>query len=125
MYHDMALGVTVTSSASSDLVRGEDAYGSLLQLVIFCKCDSKLEAYEWELLNIALSNVTHPLAVDIVSEEDFAEDAEARLQARIPSAIVHLHTIVPDEDQEHSEDVVKEFWEQTDGAGVTAGPTGS
>ena len=76
----MELGITITAPNSSGFGRTEDAYGSLLQLVIMCKYGNKLEAHEWEELNIALSGVMHPFAVDILSGEDFGEDAEARFQ---------------------------------------------
>ena len=70
-----------------------------------------------------LSGVMHPHAVDILSDEHFAEDAEASIQARIPSATVHLYTIPEGRERWHPEDAVKEFWKRMDGADVT-GPTG-
>ena len=102
----------------------EDAYGSLLHLVILCVRGSKVETYKWEELSIALSDVKHPLAVDILSTEDFAEDAEAQIQARIPSATVHLHTAPSSDKQWTGEEVVKTFWKQMDGTRATAGPAG-
>ena len=96
----------------------KDAYGSLLQLVVLCEPDSKLEAYNWEELNIALSGVMHPLAVDILSLEDFGEGAEASLQALIPRATVHLYTMPVSDEQR----TVEEFWKRMDSADATAGP---
>ena len=43
----MGLGITTIAPTSSGLVRTEDAYGSLLQLVVLCRSSSKLEAYKW------------------------------------------------------------------------------
>ena len=125
----MALGITIgTPPTSSGPVRHPgDAYGSLPHLVILCAHDSKVEAYKWEELSIALSDVKHLLAVDILSTEDFAEDAEAQIQARIPSATVHLHTAPSNDEEWLSEKVVETFWEQMDDTRVTAasGPAGS
>ena len=123
----MALGITTGTTSNGPVRRPEDAYGSLLQLVILCAHGSKVEAYKWEELSIALSDVKHPLAVDILSDEDFAEDAEAQIQARIPSATVHLHTAPSDDLNWRQAEVVKVFWEQMDGMRATAasGPAGS
>ena len=123
------LGITIgTSPTSSGPVRHpEDVYGSLLQLVILCARGSKVEAYDWKELSIVLFDVKHPLAVDILSTEDFAQDAEAQIQARIPSATVHLHTAPSNDEEWHSEKVVETFWEQMDDTRATAasGPAGS
>ena len=123
--NDMVLGITITAPTSSGLVQTEEpeAYGSLLQLVILCEHGSKLEAYKWEELSITLSDVMHPLAVDVLSAEDIGEDAEASLQARIPSATVHLHTIT--DKRWALDNVVKKFWEQMDSANASASPAGS
>ena len=121
---DMALGATVAAPTSNDHVRTEDAYRSLLQLVVVCKCDSKLEAHKWEELGIALSDVTHPVAVDVLSAEDFTEGAKAQIQACIPSATVRLHTIPHGDRPRNLRDIVGKFWERIDRAGTAAGPTG-
>ena len=123
----MALGITIgTPPTSSGPVRHtEHAYGSLLQLVILCVRGSKVETYKWEELSIALSNVKHPLAVDILSTEDFTEDAEAQIQARIPSATVHLHTAPSNDWRWDPPEVFQAFWKQMDGAGADIAPAGS
>jgi hypothetical protein len=125
----MAFGITIgTPPTSSGPVRcPENAYGSLMQLVIVCAWGGMMAAYKWEELNIALSDVKHPLAVDILSTKDFAENAEARVQARIPSATVHIHTALSDDKEWDELEVVKTFWEQMDGTRATAasGPAGS
>lgn len=116
----MALGVTVTTPTSDDLTHAEGAYGSFLQLVVLCAHNSKLEAYEWKELGVALSDVKHPLTVDILSAGDFTEGAEARIRARIPSAMVRVHATAYNERKMVGRDAVNAFWEYIDGAGVAA-----
>lgn len=122
----MGLGIAITAPTSSGGVFTEEAHGLLLQLIILCEHRSGLRTYNWEELSITLSDVMHPLAVDILSAEYLEEDAEARIQACIPSATVHLHTIPDSNERWKPQEVVKKFWEQMDAAGgAAAGPAGS
>ena len=120
-----ALGITVTAPTfvGLGLVRAE---GSLLQLAILCNSNRNVEAHKWEELSAVLSDVIHPLAVDILSPGYFTEGAEARIQARIPSATVHLHIAPysPNNTPWHPRKVVQKFWEHMDGAGAAAGSAG-
>ena len=124
-HNQPGLGITTTAPTYSGLVRTKEVYGSLLQLVVVCESGINLEAYGWEKLNIVLSDVMHPLVVDICSDEEFAEDAEAKIQARIPSTMVHLHAIHAPRGLWHALDIVWQFWKRIDGEDETAGPLGS
>lgn len=104
-----------------DPVRTEEMYGSLAQLVVLCEDD--IGAFSWGELGTALSDMVHPLTVDILSTRDVEEDAEASIQAYISTAAVRLHTII--EGWRYVGEVIGMFWKQTDGAGMSAGHTGS
>lgn len=122
---DVTLGITIAAPTSSGLALTKEAYGSLIQLVVLCDRGSKLEAYEWEELSTVLSDVMHPLVVDILSDEGFGEDTEASIQARIPTAVVHLHSIHCANHLTLSRVILEEFWERGHDPRATAGPAGS
>lgn len=105
---DVALGIAI--GTFSDPVHTDGAYGSLVQLVILCaRRSTPVEAYKWEELNTAPSDVMQPLAVDILSPEYFAENAEARIQACIPSVTVHLHTVLSSNKRWQPQEVIQMF----------------
>ena len=119
----MALGVTIAAPTSADLLHTEEAYGSFVELAIVCK--NNVDAYGWKELGAALSDMKRPLDVDILSAEEFADDAEAAIQSHFQHATVHLHN-VPNDDLSkgyESGPTIESFWERTDGGGTTSGHT--
>ena len=95
-----------------------------MQLVVFRnEWSDSFEAFNWEQLGVSLLDAAHSLMVDILLNEDFAEDAEAMIQAHIPNAMVRLHT-VPNADRPVELDgaiAIEKFWRRIDSASTVTG----